>query len=411
MSTKNKFKRRNAYKKYSITKHKSIALLTLLSVILSICIILDRFFSYKYNICPFFTITDETFSTFFNFNLVVWTFSVSLIVFYLGRTEVLHYGIQLSDLAKELFNIRDYICILLAILIQLGALLFAVLFEYKVTIFFCTISHLLTMIAILIFICTVNSNSYAKNQIINSFKNDYSKLSEFFVQMLQHMDYSSEKEIDDLDQILIQIVGFIKEQENTTENKSSSNPSTEFICVFFDYLLSSLIDIKLKENIINHYLNQFTDINLQKGVIKSVLENLHYVPDISIENILIGKFPNRDNIILWGFTYNMFLIGTNYIYSEYNLLSDDILRRFVLSSANTATNSSYTTSKAFIFWNEIYQTYSQAENSNDNFDIADSQVSPDSFWKLHKENILKNSGLTYNKAEVFWDLLNKERSL
>lgn len=345
------------------------------------------------NIHHFLKFCSDDFSVLQDFSIVIWTFSVTLIIFYLERTESQIYGTTISQLTTEILSSKFLFLLLCSLISHIVIMLFAIINQDDVLSFFCTIMHFSMMVYIFGAICLLNSKSYIFYKIISEFQQrkvffkwlKKSKVSFkrrkknliYFFNMLRATDYTNESQVHDMD-ILLKIISDSLLSSNIESDQSN------FTYTMFNYIFSLNIDTKIKEKIVQHYLSEFTQIPLQCGIMKSLLTNVYHNPDLQIENIIDSDFNNRSEVVMWGFVYNLYLISISYTHMEYNLLLDKIFRKNILTHTGTLD-----VMEAIKLWKNIYKN----EQGTHTLSSVD--------FKYYK--------LIYNAMEDFWNVFYQER--
>lgn len=244
--------------------------------------------------------------------LAVWAFSVSLIVFYLGRMEDRKYGIRIIDIMLEDLGLKKIRFMVIYFVLQLLLLLLAISFGKIYTLFYLSCIQIVIMLYIFLMICMECSNSYIQKEIkesvvnyINSTEKEKDKVGFDWKlsKMIMAMNYKDQREVHILLRLYYDILQD-KNVKNILQDKNVKNKKRNKIKQFSKDFLIQIIqtcDNEAKtEQIVFNLLEKTEAIVAQQGLIEAIVDEGSLSRS---EKILRIEFQNRRKILLWAMGY------------------------------------------------------------------------------------------------------------
>lgn len=233
--------------------------------------------------------------------LVVWAFTASLIIFYLGRFEAKHYGIRTVDVLINKIKYKKITKMLLVFVMELAAVFGAVLYQWEITLTISVILQMAAMIYVFLMVCVETSKTNVERQIkkatIGTLE-DEKKISPMMVKMLEGIEYKRDEEAEKLKNMLVEIA-----------SELVLDSDSQYFCFMkkcTDYIIRNCEDAERSAWIIKNLLTDIEKIPVKKGIFCSVLENVGNKKAPEVMQVVNIDFEGRREVILWGIAYNAY---------------------------------------------------------------------------------------------------------
>lgn len=237
------------------------------------------------------------FSTLGTIIFVVWTFTVTLIVFYLGRMEHVSYGIRIVDIMLEDLKFKQVVVKVLIFLFQLIALLVTIILELECTLVCCSASQIIIMVYVFVMVCVepsdVNVQDTIQKRAIKSIEYDIegNKGVDWMVsQMLYAINYKDKKE-------RLFLIEFLKEIASNSDDKKGLQ---SFAKDFAEQIILNCENRVIATDIMNNALDRVNEVLAKRGIAEAVLIHSDAIP---VETVFNTAFSMRREITLWAITY------------------------------------------------------------------------------------------------------------
>jgi len=285
-------------------------------------------------------------------DVVTWTFTVTLAIYYLGKMEKSSYGIAKVKLISA--DIGGEVLIFLSIMVafELLCLIITAILEWRITLVFVTFIEYLTMIYIFYLVCRVT----LYNNVIELIRDEFlvmrgerkkSKIP-MFADMIQEMNYKKEKDCSALERILKDITpecgmqDAIKVMEWFLQSKRGLEKKIEILRVWFLY--------------------DKTTPEIQKGMIIGLLDKMNRETYYACIRFLSVVGDNQKELYVWTIVYNIFM--QQYAGLEWRAVyTEDMLRIWNQSHV-------YKEGKlALKHWEEIHRFYNKSDERCNNITL------------------------------------------
>lgn len=287
---------------------------------------------------------------------VVWTFSVSLIVFYLGRAEDRKYGIRVIDLMLEDFSISKILGLIFFFVGQLCMLYIAIFFNAICALNFFAVVQLLIMLYVFLMICMESSNTYVRKRIkkhiarsLTEYKTREHGLDWKLSKMLMSTNYTDRRETNLLLQLYLDIIGSIEDEKSPNIEQFTSDFLTQIIQVCDSK--ETITDITC--NLFQKTTNKFA----KRGLTKAIIQSSYY---LEISSILGIEFVDRRETLLWGIAYCIYVCS--YIDMEHCKMALQTIGNLFQKTYRTPNDNDFTL--ILVFFSEFIHMGVQENRSS-----------------------------------------------
>ena len=146
--------------------------------------------------------------------LVIWTFTATLVIFYLERTENRHYGNRLIKIILHSYSEHKLYKMVRTFMAELLVLILASIADFEITLVISAIIQFATMLFVFLMVCIETSSdhfqqvmaeeysavAYADTMSYKDIENAYKDL--MVVKMIRNLDYSNRDSVEELEEIL-----------------------------------------------------------------------------------------------------------------------------------------------------------------------------------------------------------------
>lgn len=307
------FKLRKLYK--CINHYFLIEIITMVIVVVGWC-----------RDCPGSSGENSIFSSLGPIVFVIWTFTVTLIVFYLGRMEDKQLGIRIVDFMIEDLGFVRIVAKAMIFVAQLIMLLISVTCEWRYTLIHCCISQVIMMLYVFVLVCMEVSRTHIRETIkeravafIDKDTDGSRGIDWMLSSMIFSVNYKDKAEagtlIDFFDGIA-QIQGARKGMQSFAKD-------------FTEHVISACKRQGMLVDCVNNMLVQVKSVYAKRGIISAVL--LHPV-QLPVTSVFNTAFENRRELILWAIAYSAFY--SKYVNREFLALSVKKLEECLEQSAD-----------------------------------------------------------------------------
>lgn len=284
-------------------------------VILTVSTIYDLFLCTRWPLLEnIFSIEKNDFTGIAGMILVVWTFTMALVIFWMGRVEDKQYGIRIMDVFIKTISpntpFKELTLMAIAIAVELIEVFFAVFFKWKYTLKITAFLQILTMMYIFMAVCIEGSRTNILEQIKKSSvdyildsRNIGDGINDFMANMIKSIDYRDEREVNLLNNTIEKIVKRIPAWMNC-EKKTNLQ---WYMQSFTDYVVKSCDNADTMEKIINHLFLKMDNVYAKNGIFFSIIDNEYQKGAPNIQHILGNEFNDRNIVIAAGLAYNVYI--------------------------------------------------------------------------------------------------------
>lgn len=242
---------------------------------------------------------NKNINTIVSITLVVWTFTASLIVFYLGKINESRHGISLIDRILARYSFIELGQLLAIFLGELLILIIAEIVNFPITIVASTLAVFFTMIYIFLMVCIELSDNIQELIMVDWRKQGNKYRESLLEKMICNINYENSREVEVLSVVL-------KESEFTVldgyEGRAIGRRLTEQI----------LESGKNVENLFHVIQNWYTDKNssleIKKGILTALVSNVTAKNLFFCEELLAIDLVHENELFVWYVTLNTYLI-------------------------------------------------------------------------------------------------------
>lgn len=311
-------------KVYNVFSKKINLFCGLILVCLTACVIIDLF------TVPYCCALLERLFTYDTGNLiavilVIWTFTATLVIFYLERLESRRYGIRMITIIRRSYNDSKLLLMAATFMAELLVLIFASVVSLEITLTVSSMIQFGTMIFVFLMVC-IETSDYHFREIMNGEYHsvryqetmNYKEVEKAYkelmiVRMIRNLDYSNYDNLEELEQVLhanpvnknwTNIRRHInrKTTQLILESGNDSKGMTTIILNLFDYNEASLDD---KKGILMALLESLSPQNLEICQILLSTEK-KYQKALYVWCIVLNRFMEEFNDEKWRQSYFAF---------------------------------------------------------------------------------------------------------
>lgn len=250
----------------------------------------------------FFKIEENDFTGLGCVIMVIWTFTTTLLVFYLGKAADKRYGIKVIDITRETYSDFKILCCAATFLLGLLSILGAVKHKWPITLSLHIWLQILWMLYVLVLICVEMSNTHIQELIKKDVMKKYKvgQISRFFIKMLNTIDYGDDLEVEKIYDILEETVKEISEKQFMAME--------DFVAKCLEYMMKAANDKERVAVIIKKYWERKGDkyISVKRGMLVGVLDNIFKEKTPCLKSLVEMTFEDKRKIIIWGIIHNGF---------------------------------------------------------------------------------------------------------
>lgn len=250
----------------------------------------------------FFTIEKSDFTGLGCIIMVIWTFTTTLLVFYLGKATDKRYGIKVIDITRETYSDFKILCSAASFLLGLLSILGAVKHKWPITLSLHIWLQILWMVYVLVLICVEMSNTHIQELIKKDVAEKYKvgQISGFLIKMLNTIDYDDDLEVEKIYVILEEAITEISEKQFMARE--------DFVAKCLEYMMKAADDKERIGTLIKRYWERNGDkyISVKRGMLAGVLDNIFMEKTPCLERLVQMTFEYKRKIITWGIVHNGF---------------------------------------------------------------------------------------------------------
>lgn len=249
--------------------------------------------------------------------LVVWTFTTSLVIFWIGHMDDKRYGIRLLDLFIQGLYPSGYKRLVVmggALVFELAAIFWTTFYKREISLVVITGMQIFIMVYMFLMICVESSQTNIREQIkrqavdyIQQNTEDGNGINQFLVKMIDYTNYKDESEISQLKDMLEDIEEDINKnvREKTSPEKNKLQKSMQqFMSSCTDYMIKACNDRETITNIVNILMDESQSVFTKVGIFLSVMENEYRKNAPSVRDIAEVEFQGRKEVIATGLAYS-----------------------------------------------------------------------------------------------------------
>lgn len=249
--------------------------------------------------------------------LVVWTFTTSLVIFWIGHMDDKRYGIRLLDLFIQGLYPSGYKRLIVmgsALVFELAAIFVTTFYKREIALIVITGMQIFIMVYMFLMICVESSQTNIREQIkrqavdyIQQNAEDGNGINQFLVKMIDYTNYKDEGEISQLKDMLEDI----EEDINTNAKKKTSLEKNKmqksmqrFMDSCTDYMIKACNDRETITNIVKNLMKELESVHAKVGIFLSVMENEYRKNAPSVRDIAEIEFQDQKEVIAAGLAYS-----------------------------------------------------------------------------------------------------------
>lgn len=245
---------------------------------------------------------------------IIWTFSTTLVVFFLGCVNDRRYGIRIIDIVlAEKGAVNELFKLAIWFLLELLILFWAVLYEKEITLTVCLAVQIIWMLFFFLMICRETSEFTIRDKIVQDTEMQIEisgTAGKLLYKMMRNIEYENLIETENFFEVMEEL-----EAWDTVNPAARSRAVREFTSDFTEYMMKQVNNRGRAFSILGNWLTENYSINIKRGIIKGILDNAYESCCPKVEEILDLEFEQKRDIVIWGMLYNSFYsksIGQSY---------------------------------------------------------------------------------------------------
>ena len=262
---------------------------------------------------------------------IIWTFSTTLVVFFLGCVNDRRYGIRIIDIVlAEKGAVNELFRLAIWFLLELLILFWAVLYEKEITLTVCLAVQIIWMLFFFLMICRETSEFTVRDKIVQDTVMQIEvsgTAGKLLYKMMRNIEYENLIETENFFEVMEEL-----EVRDTVNPVAKSRAVREFTSDFTEYMMKQMNDRGRAFSILGNWLTEKYSINIKRGIIKGILDNAYESCCPKVEEILDLEFEQKRDIVIWGMLYNSFYSKS--IGQSYRAILSEQLKRAVHPSLN-----------------------------------------------------------------------------
>lgn len=262
---------------------------------------------------------------------IIWTFSTTLVVFFLGCVNDRRYGIRIIDIVlAEKGAVNELFRLAIWFLLELLILFWAVLYEKEITLTVCLAVQIIWMLFFFLMICRETSEFTVRDKIVQDTVMQIEvsgTAGKLLYKMMRNIEYENLIETENFFEVMEEL-----EVRDTVNPVARSRAVREFTSDFTEYMMKQMNDRGRAFSILGNWLTEKYSINIKRGIIKGILDNAYESCCPKVEEILDLEFEQKRDIVIWGMLYNSFYSKS--IGQSYRAILSEQLKRAVHPSLN-----------------------------------------------------------------------------
>ena len=318
VNTPNQIRKMNVWERIGyfykhITGHITLMCMTIFAL-LCISIVLDIMSLLYHNIhLPQFFSYEE--SSLIAVILVVWTFTATLVVFYLEKMEERRYGIRMIEILLITYRQKALFVMTVTFMAELFVLILASIISLKLTLVVSAVIQFCTMLFVFVMVCVETSKDHVQQAIeeqyqVMQYTRDmkFSDLDNLFkplllIKMIRNLDYSNKENIDDL-------LHIIKNKPQHTEWQHADRDINRKI---IEYIIESENDKDgLLTLLVSKFQSEEESLEAKKGILLPLIEVIS-LTNLRLCEVLLKTADKKyqKNLYIWCVSINMYLEDYN----------------------------------------------------------------------------------------------------
>lgn len=247
--------------------------------------------------------------------LVVWTFTMSMVIFWISHMDDKRYGIRLLDLFIQGLYPSGYkrLVVMGGVLVfELAAIFWATFYKREITLIIITGMQIFIMMYMFLMICVESSQMNIREQIkcqaVDYIQQNIEKgngINRFLVKMIDYTNYKDESELSQLKDMLKDIEKDTEEKASLEKDKKKIQKSMQrFMSSCTDYIIKACNDRETITNIVKILMEESQSLYTKIGIFLSVMENEYRTNTPSVRDIAEVQFQDRKEVIAAGLAYS-----------------------------------------------------------------------------------------------------------
>lgn len=253
--------------------------------------------------------------------VVIWTFTTSMFVYFLGKADQRHYGIHVIDVFVKGMHVDKIYRIATVIFGEIALLILASVVDYKITLFSLAAFQCYMMLYIISMVLERTSREFTIEQIKNEIKDKYKvedlrnsrnlDNASIFGSMLHNKEYASHDDVKRLLDILIFYSSNFKEQIN---EESMADNVRKYINNCSKEVMECMCQNKetmypMQYIIIEWFKNKNSFVEIKQGILMHIIEEAKMQNYSRIERLLNSEKKEYRELHIWVMVCNIYRQG------------------------------------------------------------------------------------------------------
>ncbi|HJD45211.1 MAG TPA: hypothetical protein H9909_00065, partial [Candidatus Mediterraneibacter norfolkensis] len=242
--------------------------------------------------------------------LVIWTFTATMVVFYLERMESRRYGVRMITIILRSYNENSLFLMASTFMAELLVLIFASIVSLKITLIVSSLIQFGTMIFVFFMVCIETSDDHFRKIMKSEYKSvecyesmNFEEVEEIYkelmvVKMIRNMDYSIYDNLEELEQIL---------------NRNPADKNWKNVRKYINHKSTQLIleagnsRKGIKTVILDLFMYKETVPDDKKGILAALIEALSPLNLEICQTLLTAEKQYQKELYIWCIVLNRFL--------------------------------------------------------------------------------------------------------
>lgn len=195
---------------------------------------------------------------------IIWTFSTTLVVFFLGCVNDRRYGIRIIDIVlAEKGAVNELFRLAIWFLLELLILFWAVLYEKEITLTVCLAVQIIWMLFFFLMICRETSEFTVRDKIVQDTVMQIEvsgTAGKLLYKMMRNIEYENLIETENFFEVMEEL-----EVRDTVNPVARSRAVREFTSDFTEYMMKQMNDRGRAFSILGNWLTEKYSINIKEG--------------------------------------------------------------------------------------------------------------------------------------------------
>lgn len=272
----------------------------------SICNILKSFFQYDSSMVVAIVV-------------VIWTFTTSMFVYFLGKVDQRYYGIHVIDIFVKGMSANKIYQIAIYVFGEIVALIFVSIAKCKITLFALAMFQCYMTLYILLMVLERTSREFTikqvENEITNTYKldylgdpNDFSGIG-IFRSMLHNRNYNS---YDDEKKLLRVLFYYNDNFKNQKDAEDIDNYARKYINICSKEVVGCMCFNREKTNLLQQVIAEWfkkSFIEVKQGILMYMIEEIRPQSYSRLERLLNSEQTDYRDLHIWVLVYNIYIQG------------------------------------------------------------------------------------------------------